>query len=199
MLSRLEHIRGWTPLRSALPLSGGVLSVQAISWVLEESEATLGSRLTLIAVANHAKSDGTGAWPKVETIASEAKLSEREVRYCLRTLEESGELSTQIGQGPHGTNMYSLPKMRGAKFAPEKITRGQSTTQKTTEGGNLRHSGGQPIAPEPSLTVLKENRPTEKAKPLSPLPVENKKPSKGEMTPSEIAAAIRQLASKKAM
>jgi hypothetical protein len=131
------------------PLVEGIISVQAISWVIEHSKHSLGNFIVLLMVANHAKSDGTGAWPSVDTLARESRLSERETRYCLRALEQSGELQTKFGKGPHGTNIYNLPLVRGANSAP----RGAICN---TGGGNLRHKGGQSTAPEPSLTVLKD-------------------------------------------
>jgi hypothetical protein len=115
------------------PYREGQLSVQAISWVLDHSESTLGSRLVFISIANHAKKDGTGAWPSVRLIAEEAHLSEREVRYCLRSLEASGELKTTIGSGPHGCNLYSLPRMfsTGGQNLPGAVSNmGQFTTRR---------------------------------------------------------------------
>lgn len=130
------------------------MSVQAISWVLENSESRLGARHVLISIANHAQSDGTGSWPSIATIGRESKLSEREVRYALRELEEMGELHTEIASGPRGCNMYTLQNMPGANFAGGKIL-----PKIGGEGGKILPGGGQPSAPEPSLPVLKENRP----------------------------------------
>lgn len=116
------------------------LSVQAISWVLDHSQSRLGARHVLLSIANHARSDGTGAWPGIPTIAREAKMSQRAVQYCLRRLAASGELRIQFGQGPHGCNLYSLPRMpRGAKSAPE--------------GCKIRQKSMSKIAPEPSLQI----------------------------------------------
>jgi len=121
------------------------MSVQAMSWVLDHSESTLGARLVLLSIANHARADGSGAWPSINQIGIEARLSEREVRYCLRTLEESGELVTELNKGPCGTNLYTIPQV-GQTLPPAIYD---------IKGGNLQHLGGQPIAPEPSLTVPK--------------------------------------------
>lgn len=124
----------------------GILSVQAISWVLEHSESRLGPRHVLISIANHAKSDGTGSWPSVQTISHEARLSEREVRYALRELEKSGELQTLKGAGPHGCNLYSLARMKRFPHG------GQSLQgQKRTIGGQNRAKKVSDFAPEPSF------------------------------------------------
>jgi Helix-turn-helix domain len=46
--------------------------------------------LVLIAIADYAHDDGTGAYPSEHTIAKLARLSERGVRYALRRLEAGG-------------------------------------------------------------------------------------------------------------
>ena len=119
------------------------MSVQAMSWVIANSKHSLGNLVVLLMVANHARSDGTGAWPSIATLAKECRMSERGVRYCLRELEESGELRTEIGEGPHGTNMYSLP-MVGGQILPQ-------------GGKAIAGEGGKAIAPDPSFNRPKEN------------------------------------------
>ena len=123
------------------------MSVQAMSLVFGYSKSELGCRLVLLSIADHAKDDGTGAWPSVPTIAKQSKLSVRQVQYCLRKLEEMGELQTQIGCGPYGTNMYSILIHRGANTAPPGAIY-------DTRGCNPRQKGVQWIAPNPSLTVI---------------------------------------------
>ena len=118
------------------------MSVQALSWVFEHSESRLGARHVLLSIANHAKSDGSGAWPSVQTIARESRLSEREVQYAFKELEVLGELERRMGAGKNGTTIYSLPKMRGAKFAPG----GCKIEQ---EGVQNRAEIGVDFAPEP--------------------------------------------------
>ena len=95
------------------------ISVQAISWVIERSKHKSNAFVVLLMIANHAKSDGTGAWPSVRSLARESRISPREVQYTLRQLESSGELETKVGNGPRGCNLYSIPGvLRYAKFAP---------------------------------------------------------------------------------
>lgn len=95
------------------------MSVQAMAAVWQHSKARHGSLLVLLAVADHAKADGTGAWPAVETLATQARLSERAARDALRDLERLGELITHPGKGPRGTNLYDviLPGLGGAEIA----------------------------------------------------------------------------------
>lgn len=132
--------------------------------VWEFAQAKGGERLVLLAVADHAKHDGTGAWPSINTLCDMTKFSERNVRYCLRKLEDAGELEIGIGTGPRGCNMYRvilrgwnplLEEDQGQRLPPAKIAPRQNATRggaKISEGGGkIRQQGGQPIAPKPSL------------------------------------------------
>ncbi len=93
------------------PLVGGFLSWQAVTWVLEQSEATLGSRLVLLSIASHSNREGKNAFPSLDTIAREALLCRREVMYCVQSLEELGELRVHRGIGRGNPNHYELPRV----------------------------------------------------------------------------------------
>lgn len=129
------------------------MSVQALSWVLDNSKAEHAARLVLISIANHCDKYGRCAWPSVNSIGREARLSERVVRSSMRQLEQLGELSVQFGQGPRGANTYSLPKMWGADSAPA-----ESAPAEFVDGGqNSSETGAKFVGairknrPEPSL------------------------------------------------
>jgi len=93
-------------------LVGGIrLSWQAVTWVLEQSESTLGSRLVLLSIASHSNREGKNAFPSLDTIAREALLCRREVVYCVKSLEESGELRVHRGIGRGNPNHYELPRV----------------------------------------------------------------------------------------
>jgi hypothetical protein len=119
------------------------MSVQAIVWVLENSESRLGPRHVLLSIANHADREGCNAFPSVATIAKESNLSDREVQICLPILVELGELEIIRGVGPRGAHIYSLCKMRGAKISPVK----NSSLRGEKSGSAIRKN-----RPEPSLT-----------------------------------------------
>lgn len=84
------------------------MSLRAIVWVLDHSEATLGARLVLLALAEYAHDDGTKAFPKVETIARKARMSRKGVQDALRRLEREGHIA-RTGKTKDGTNVYSIP------------------------------------------------------------------------------------------
>lgn len=110
------------------------MSIHVMSWVFKHSDAELGERLVLLALAEFANDDGTDAYPSVKTLVERTRLSERQVQYCLRSLENSGKISAD-GKGPRGTNRYAVTMKGGAKSAP---------------------GGVQSTAPDPPLENLSE-------------------------------------------
>jgi DNA-binding Lrp family transcriptional regulator len=121
--------------------------------VWEHSQQTLGTRLVVLALADYAHDDGTNAFPSVSTLAKKAHMSERNVQYALRKLEQAGEIARD-GVHLSGAVIWriTLPGM-GAKSAPAKSARGAKNdvggVQKTT-------SRGAKVAPKPSVTVSNE-------------------------------------------
>ena len=94
-----------------------ILSFQATSWVIEHSRHKSNAFVVLMMIAHHADHDGCNSWPSLRTLAKEARISEREVRYTLRQLEISGELATI--RRPGYSNMFSITGVgTPAKFAP---------------------------------------------------------------------------------
>lgn len=103
---------GGVPPHSVPPLGGGDLSWQAVTWVLEQSEAELGSRLVMLSIASHANREGLSAFPSLDTITRETLMSRREVIYCIQAMEEKGELHVDRGCGRGNPSHYSLPFVR---------------------------------------------------------------------------------------
>jgi len=168
---------GRMPERPVPPLSGGVVSVQAISWVFEHSKSRLGPRHVLLSIANHAKSDGTGAWPSVSTIAREAKLSIRQVQYALVTLSKLGELRVSRGKGPSGCNLYSLPLVQGLRTG--------TSNRGAVSGSTVTQKRVSKIAPEPKSLEPSLNQPKEGGS-ISMLTDEQKKRKEQRKTSEQI-------------
>ena len=93
------------------------MSLDAMVWVLRHSEATLGSRLVLLALADYAHSDGTNAFPSIETIVLHSRMTRRAVQSALRKLEEEGHIEA-AGKRPSGTTVYTL---RGVDATPRVV------------------------------------------------------------------------------
>ena len=132
------------------------MSVQAISWVIEYSRHKSGDLVVLLMIANHARSDGTGAWPSTETLARESRMQRRQVQRCIRRLEDSGELFTQRAAGPGGANLYSLPLIGGVNLTQVGgVIRGN-------RGRHFVQKGASSTPPEPSLKQPSLKQPSER-------------------------------------
>lgn len=118
------------------------MSVHVMSWVLRHSDETLGRRLVLLVIADHASEDGTQSWCSVSTLAREARLSRRATQDALRRLEASGAI-VETGKGPRGTHEYRVA-MGGADSA-------LGGADHDVGGAQITTSGGAVTTPEPSL------------------------------------------------
>jgi hypothetical protein len=119
--------------------------------VWEHSSQKEGALLVLLALADCAHDDGTMAFPSVKTLAEKARMSERNARYCQRTLERSGEIVRQ-GQHASGTTLYRivLPSKGGQELPGENFA----------GGGNLAQKKCRKLPPnrkEPSIPPLTPN------------------------------------------
>lgn len=72
------------------------MSIQAVSWVLDHSEAKGGERLVLIAIANHYDWND----PALVALAREARLSRSAVIRAIHRLEADGELVVERDETP---------------------------------------------------------------------------------------------------
>lgn len=122
------------------------MSIHVMSWVFKHSDAKLGARLVLLVLADHAKDDGTMAWPSVKTIAHEARMSPRGVHQALRRLEADGMIEA-TGQSRKGTSIYSVVMAGSAHSAP--LQNGATGVKKAAPGGEA-------ASPEPSKEPSKE-------------------------------------------
>jgi len=83
------------------------MSIKAVTWVFDNSEARLGNRLVLLALADYAHDDGSNAFPSVVSIAEKTRMSERQVRRALHELEASGEIE-RTGRHRSGTTIWQV-------------------------------------------------------------------------------------------
>lgn len=125
-----------------------------MSRVWKHSEQRGGALLILLALADFADDDGY-AWPAVPTLAAKARMTERNARYTLRSLEAAGEITTTPGGGRYGTSGYVVKT--GAEIAGGQNLPG---AKRSTKGAKRDTLGGKPIAPNPSLgTVIEPSLP----------------------------------------
>jgi hypothetical protein len=139
------------------------MSIQALVWVIEYSRSRLADRCVLVSIANHCDREGKNAWPSVDTVSHEAKVSTRQAQVSIARLCRLGELRVEKNRGPHGTNLYGLPLMTEGKPSLLAVTT-QARTGGAESAGvqNLRGAESsaetqilaqqaQNSAPEPSL------------------------------------------------
>jgi len=130
------------------------MSIQAMQWVIEHSRHQGGEFLTLLMLANHAGSDGWECWPSVPFLASECRLSPRQVQRNLRRLEAGGEISMKHGEGPHGTHLYQVlgvTSMSGRQsVTPDATVTGGGDIAVSPQGRHPRHPNRKEPSSEPS-------------------------------------------------
>jgi DNA-binding transcriptional MocR family regulator len=87
------------------------MSIQAVSWVLEESRSRGFARLVLLSLANYANDDDE-CWPSMRTIAKNAGISLGSVSKQIQELVDLGELEV-VSKGSHRTSTrYRIQRSR---------------------------------------------------------------------------------------
>ncbi len=84
------------------------MSIKVMNLVWQYSKNKGSALLLLLAIADHAHDDGSGAWPSVQTLSHKTRMTRRNTQLLLRKLNRSKELKTKKGDGPFGTNAYTI-------------------------------------------------------------------------------------------
>ena len=147
-----------------------------MNWVWENSNESGTNLLMLLAIADHANDDGV-CWPSIARLAQRARVSDRQAKYIVKHLEESGSIEVQRGVGRNHTSVYVV---KGAAdctiseiekvqpIAPIKKIKGAIQRKKVQSSVEKV----QPIAPdplEPPIEPIKENT-SLPAEPKAPTP-----------------------------
>lgn len=133
------------------------MSVHVLSWVLKHSDASGNERMCLLVLANYADDEGL-AWPGLERIAHEMRVSVRTAQRSLRTLEAARRIAT-IPQGAPDNrirgdrrpNAYRI--LRGVTVGTPSAN---GVTEQVERGDRSRTNGVTGVAPEPSLNRQKK-------------------------------------------
>ena len=144
------------------------MSVEAFSWALNEAPCDSPTqKLVLLALANHARPDGSSAFPSVSTIKRYTLLSERAIREKLVELESLGVISrsdprvvaayiSRADRRPQGWNLNLQLKI-GVQEAQGDDERGAFDDIDGVQEDSLRGAGGSERgagdAPKPYITV----------------------------------------------
>lgn len=119
-------------------------------------------KLVLLALADHARDDGTGAYPSVARLQAKTGMSRRGVQTVIAKLRSKGVLIPSEELSRLQTVEYTLVLEEGAPDSQgaHDMRRGGRTT--CAGGAHDMRKGGAPRAPESSLTVIeppKDNPP----------------------------------------
>lgn len=129
-----------------------------MAWAIEQTITTdPASTLVLICLANYADKFGRSAFPSVETLCKESRLSERTIRHRLRELEELGLIkrgdqsivSIYIKREDRRPVCYDLQLERGAANAPRSVT----GCKPASNGVQITSPRGASAAPNPSSEI----------------------------------------------
>lgn len=132
------------------------MSIKVIDYVWSNSKAKGSSLLLLLAIADHAHDDGTGAWPSIDTLAHKCRQSARNVIRLVQALEKLHELKVIPNGGPNGTNAYTIP------LSSDKLSHTKSADVTTPARNVTCHSDKQvpQLSPKPSGTVIEPSSTT---------------------------------------
>lgn len=154
------------------------MSVKVMGMVFDRYPNGGGEMLLALALADHAKHDGSSIFPSVSTLAKMTRQSERSVQYQLRKMEASGwlELVGKPSGGRMKTREYRInpswikgeniapfqkddTQEKGANSAPFNQKKGATDDTKGCNSEQERvqseaEKGATAIAPEPSGTVI---------------------------------------------
>ena len=130
------------------------MSIEAVRHVLERSKTKGAQRLILIAIAEHADSNGI-AWPSIETIARLANCSGRFVKETIKKLK-SGDLIIEKGGGRGRSNRYRIPLETVNSASP--ITESERVNSETQRVNSDAQKG----EPQFTRTIKNHQRTTNK-------------------------------------
>jgi hypothetical protein len=137
------------------------MSIRVMTAVWDHAAVSGGDMLVLLAMADFAHDDGAGVYPLQSTLAAKARMSERNLRYCLEALEEKGYIE-RIGK--RGTRTLWRVEPNPANIATRQPASAQSGNGLPTEPlgePSVEEGSIEPSSSEPLADVVKESlRPT---------------------------------------
>lgn len=107
------------------------MSVRVSSWVWENAPVKSGELVVLLALADCAHDDGTGAYPSRESLAVKSRMTARQVGNCTRSLTEKGLIRKQ-GLTAGGVVVWAI-NMGEENFSPRKPASAGGGSQLPTE------------------------------------------------------------------
>lgn len=129
------------------------MSITVQAWVYQHSEARLADRLVLLAIADEADDDGTGAFPSLRRIAHKARVAVGTASEAVRRLEAAGVLEVdrpeRTGRGHFNRYRVLMGPSEGSDTEPSGEPRNDQERAETR--GNARPRGGtNPLTHQPT-------------------------------------------------
>lgn len=91
------------------------MSIKCMTRVWEYSQTKGSLLLLLLAIADYAHDDGTGAYPSLETLAAKTRMTVQNVIRLVNAAEKIGELQIDRGSGRGNPNQYTVLCGRNTK------------------------------------------------------------------------------------
>jgi hypothetical protein len=139
------------------------MSIEIMNQVWKSAPVDQGTLLVLLALADSADERTRTCYPGIESLAAKARLSERQVQYCLQRLREIGVIQVVRNASPVKTNLYRITDVAVWDEARDAIIAPHGTrpdTQSATGRDEVDCvSDTQLVAPEPSVTS--DNEPSD--------------------------------------
>jgi hypothetical protein len=146
------------------------MSIEAMAWVLRTKVGDPVAKLVLFGLADHARADGTAAWPAKGLLAEYAEVSTRTVVTKLQWLESRGFITlgdqrlVEYMRADRRPRVWDLLMERGEDLSPREddYRRGERTASPrgTDEVKELLHpvepNGVKTVSPEPSLKEVRD-------------------------------------------
>ncbi len=111
--------------------------------------------LVLLALSDFADDDGK-CWPSMAAVGRKARMSERNARRVIRSLEDDGYLSVVEGGGRYGCSQYTINNPVKMPPPPDKITRTECPSPGQNDAETRTKQHGNPdiaVSAEPSTTI----------------------------------------------
>lgn len=136
------------------------MSIEVMSWVLNNSPVRGTDKIILLGLANHCDADGHNAYPSVARLSRYANVSERAVQQSLRNLEEGNHIYRHFNEGGSAKqradrrpNKYTI-RMHGVQ---DSSPREDDGVQPSAQRGEAERTDGvKPTSPETSLEPSSE-------------------------------------------
>lgn len=134
------------------------MSIRIMTEVWADAPVKGSTLLVALALADCANDDHRQAWPGIENLAQKARVSPRQVKYCIAELAEKNIIEIQKNCSPQRTNLYTITDVSGwLEGANSALSNGKGAMQRNgAEGANSASEGamgfpsnGQPTSPKP--------------------------------------------------